>query len=215
MVAMSDMRKLREADIWYGPLIFEMECLVVKRVLGMVPLWCLEVLLKQTSISKIFFLRWQLKFLIVACYIYWQRRIQQLYQDGTQWDWIWWHVADWRSLWCSEVHEEALSYDELQRVFSKWSKGELVSFLIEITADIFGIKDDKGDEYLVDKVLDETKMKSSGEWTVQQASELSIAASTITSSIDSRFLSGLKEERVQAEKLSNLLGLMKSSHNKH
>ncbi|CAL9767527.1 unnamed protein product [Musa acuminata subsp. burmannicoides] len=94
-----------------------------------------------------------------------------------------------------------LSNQELQQVFSEWNKGELLSFLIEITADIFGIKDDKGDGYLVDKVLDKTGMKGTGKWTVQQAAELSVAAPTIASSLDSRFLSGLKEERVRASKV--------------
>lgn len=91
-----------------------------------------------------------------------------------------------------------LSNDELQQVFLEWNKGELLSFLIEITADIFGVKDDKGDGYLVDKVLDKTGMKGTGKWTVQQAADLSIAAPTIAASLDSRFLSGLKEERVRA-----------------
>ncbi|KAG5240341.1 phosphogluconate dehydrogenase [Salix suchowensis] len=52
-----------------------------------------------------------------------------------------------------------LTNEELCQVFSEWNKGELLSFLIEITADIFGIKDDKGEGYLVDKVLDKTGMK--------------------------------------------------------
>lgn len=94
-----------------------------------------------------------------------------------------------------------LSNEELQSVFSEWNKGELLSFLIEITADIFGIKDDKGDGYLVDKVLDKTGMKGTGKWTVQQAAELSVAAPTIEASLDARFLSGLKEERVEAAKV--------------
>ncbi|GAA0171873.1 dehydrogenase [Lithospermum erythrorhizon] len=94
-----------------------------------------------------------------------------------------------------------LSNDELKEVFSEWNKGELLSFLVEITADIFGIKDDKADGYLVDKVLDKTGMKGTGKWTVQQAADLSVAAPTIASSLDSRFLSGLKEERVQAAKV--------------
>jgi 6-phosphogluconate dehydrogenase len=51
-----------------------------------------------------------------------------------------------------------LTNEELCQVFSEWNKGELLSFLIEITADIFGIKDDKGEGYLVDKVLDKTGM---------------------------------------------------------
>lgn len=94
-----------------------------------------------------------------------------------------------------------LSNEELHHVFSEWNKGELLSFLIEITADIFGIKDDKGDGYLVDKVLDKTGMKGTGKWTVQQAADLSVAAPTIEASLDSRFLSGLKEERVEASKV--------------
>ena len=94
-----------------------------------------------------------------------------------------------------------LSNEELNHVFSKWNKGELLSFLIEITAAIFGIKDDKGEGYLVDKVLDKTGMKGTGKWTVQQAAELSVAAPTIASSLDARFLSGLKEERIEAAKV--------------
>ncbi|THG16432.1 hypothetical protein TEA_021687 [Camellia sinensis var. sinensis] len=93
-----------------------------------------------------------------------------------------------------------LSNEELHQVFSEWNKGELLSFLIEIT-DIFSIKDYKGDGYLADKVLDKTGMKDTGKWTVQQAAELSVAAPTIASSLDSRFLSGLKDERVQAAKV--------------
>uniref|UniRef100_A0A7N0UL28 6-phosphogluconate dehydrogenase, decarboxylating n=1 Tax=Kalanchoe fedtschenkoi TaxID=63787 RepID=A0A7N0UL28_KALFE len=94
-----------------------------------------------------------------------------------------------------------LSNEELHEVFSEWNKGELLSFLIEITADIFSIKDDKGEGHLVDKVLDKTGMKGTGKWTVQQAADLSVAAPTIAASLDSRFLSGLKEERVKASKV--------------
>ncbi|PHT48057.1 6-phosphogluconate dehydrogenase, decarboxylating 1 [Capsicum baccatum] len=94
-----------------------------------------------------------------------------------------------------------LSNDELHQVFSEWNKGEVLSFLIEITADIFRVKADKADGYLVDKVLDKTGMKATGKWTVQQAAELSVAAPTIAASLDSRFLSGLKDERAQAAKV--------------
>nr|AAB41553.1 6-phosphogluconate dehydrogenase [Medicago sativa] len=94
-----------------------------------------------------------------------------------------------------------LTNEELQSAFTEWNKGELLSFLIEITADIFGIKDDKGDGYLVDKVLDKTGMKGTGKWTVQQAAELSVPAPTIEASLDARFLSGLMDERVEAAKV--------------
>jgi len=100
-----------------------------------------------------------------------------------------------------------LSNEELHQVFSEWNKGELLSFLVEITADIFGIKDDKADGYLVDKVLDKTGMKGTGKWTVQQAADLSIAAPTIAASLDSRFLSGLKEERTAAAKVFKASGV--------
>lgn len=108
-----------------------------------------------------------------------------------------------------------LSNEELHDVFKEWNKGELLSFLIEITADIFAIKDDKGDGYLVDKVLDKTGMKGTGKWTVQQAAELSVAAPTIAASLDSRFLSGLKEERVEAAKAfkSGGVGDILTDHN--
>ncbi|CBI27440.3 unnamed protein product, partial [Vitis vinifera] len=104
-----------------------------------------------------------------------------------------------------------LSNEELRNVFSEWNKGELLSFLIEITADIFSIKDDKGDGFLVDKVLDKTGMKGTGKWTVQQAADLSVAAPTIASSLDARFLSGLKEERVEAAKVFKSSGFENSA----
>ncbi|KAH1040708.1 hypothetical protein J1N35_042451 [Gossypium stocksii] len=94
---------------------------------------------------------------------------------------------------------EKLSNEELRQVFSEWNNGILLSFLIEITADIFGIKDDKGEGYLVDKVLDKTRMKGTGKWTVQQAAELSVAAPTIAL--------GLKDERIEAAKVFTSRGL--------
>ncbi|KAL6191955.1 hypothetical protein ACLB2K_038344 [Fragaria x ananassa] len=92
-----------------------------------------------------------------------------------------------------------LSNSELAQIFDEWNRGELESFLVEITADIFKVKDDLADGFLVDKLLDKTGMKGTGKWTVQQAAELSVAAPTIAASLDCRFLSGLKEERESAE----------------
>ncbi|KAH7298853.1 hypothetical protein KP509_25G061600 [Ceratopteris richardii] len=100
-----------------------------------------------------------------------------------------------------------LTNKELARTFSEWNKGELESFLIEITADIFRVKDDKGEGELVDKILDKTGMKGTGKWTVQQAAELSVAAPTIACSLDSRFLSGLKEEREAAAEVFRKAGV--------
>lgn len=91
-----------------------------------------------------------------------------------------------------------LSNSELAEIFAEWNRGELESFLVEITADIFRVKDEFGEGELVDKVLDKTGMKGTGKWTVQQAAELSIAAPTIAASLDGRYMSGLKEERESA-----------------
>ncbi|KAK9102490.1 hypothetical protein Sjap_019744 [Stephania japonica] len=90
------------------------------------------------------------------------------------------------------------SNPELAEVFGEWNRGELESFLIEITSDIFRVRDRDEEGELVDKILDKTGMKGTGKWTVQQAAELSVAAPTIAASLDSRYLSGLKEERVAA-----------------
>eukprot|EP00899_Mesostigma_viride_P010370 jgi/Mesvir1/19334/Mv10392-RA.1 len=94
-----------------------------------------------------------------------------------------------------------LTNEELHQVFSDWNKGELESFLIEITAKIFAKQDDRGTGSLVDKILDKTGQKGTGKWTVQQAAEVSVAAPTIASSLDGRYLSGLKEERVAASQV--------------
>ena len=104
-----------------------------------------------------------------------------------------------------------LTNQELESCFAEWNKGELESFLIETSATIFAKKDDQlppdTEEFLVDKILDKTGMKGTGKWTVQQAAELSIAGGTVAASLDARFLSGLKEERVEASNLYSQLGL--------
>merc|ERR1712159_869668 len=103
-----------------------------------------------------------------------------------------------------------LSNDELAEAFTDWNTAELESYLIEISSLILAKKDDqsgKSDDFLVDKILDKTGMKGTGKWTVQQAAELSVAAPTIASSLDSRFLSGLKDERVAAENFYSKLNL--------
>jgi len=93
-----------------------------------------------------------------------------------------------------------LGNEELAEVFAEWNAGELDSYLVEISANIFGKADDQpgAGGFLVDKILDKTGMKGTGKWTVQQAAELSVAAPTVASSLDARFLSGLKGQRVAA-----------------
>ncbi|KAL3498950.1 hypothetical protein ACH5RR_041682 [Cinchona calisaya] len=101
-----------------------------------------------------------------------------------------------------------LSNSELADIFAEWNRGELESFLIEITADIFQVKDlESGLGELVDKILDKTGMKGTGKWTVQQAAELSIAAPTIAASLDGRYLSALKDEREAAAEIFKREGL--------
>ncbi|KAK8472770.1 hypothetical protein PHAVU_002G295104 [Phaseolus vulgaris] len=96
----------------------------------------------------------------------------------------------------------------LADIFAGW---KLESFLIEITADIFKVKNEDGEGNLVDKILNKTGMKETGKWTgkwtVQQAADLSIAAPTIAGSLDCRYLSGLKEERENAATVSKKAGL--------
>lgn len=100
-----------------------------------------------------------------------------------------------------------LSNEELAGIFHEWNRGELESFLIEITSDIFKVKDESGSGDLVDMILDKTGMKGTGKWTVQQAAELSIAAPTIAASLDSRYLSGLKAERENASRVLQEAGI--------
>lgn len=106
-----------------------------------------------------------------------------------------------------------LTTPELHSVFSEWNNGELESFLVEITRDIFAVKDELAGEgkFLVDAVLDKTGMKGTGKWTVQQAAELAIAAPTIAASLDLRYLSGLKDERVAAEAVFKAAGISEGS----
>lgn len=93
-----------------------------------------------------------------------------------------------------------MSADEMHEVFKEWNKGELDSYLIEITTEILAFKDEDGAP-LVDKILDTAMQKGTGKWTGTVALELGIPLTLITESVFSRCLSALKEERVAASKL--------------
>lgn len=87
----------------------------------------------------------------------------------------------------------------MSKIFTRWNDGELESYLIEITSKILNKEDDLTKEgFVVDKILDKTGMKGTGRWTVQEAAEQSVAAPTIAASLDARYLSARKEERVKA-----------------
>lgn len=93
-----------------------------------------------------------------------------------------------------------LSPPELAEVFSDWNKGELNSYLIDITADIFNKKDPDTGGYLVDYILDEAGQKGTGKWTGQIALQIGVPAPTITTAVYERYMSSLKEERENASK---------------
>ena len=95
-----------------------------------------------------------------------------------------------------------LSNDELYDVFDEWNRGELQSYLIEITRDIFSVKDDQGgDGYLVDKILDVAGAKGTGKWMSQLALDLGVPSTMVTEAVYARGMSALKDARVRASKV--------------
>lgn len=94
-----------------------------------------------------------------------------------------------------------LTAEELAEVFSDWNRGELDSYLIQITADIFRKKDPDTGNPLVEMILDRAGQKGTGRWTSQSALELGVPLSVITESVFARNLSAQKEERVRASQL--------------
>ncbi|TDF96561.1 NADP-dependent phosphogluconate dehydrogenase [Paenibacillus piri] len=96
-----------------------------------------------------------------------------------------------------------VSTDELHEIFAEWNKGELDSYLIEITTDIFTKKDPETGKAMVDVILDSAGQKGTGKWTSQDSLNLGIPLSIITESVFSRFLSAMKAERVAASKVLN------------
>jgi 6-phosphogluconate dehydrogenase len=98
-------------------------------------------------------------------------------------------------------HVLGLSAEELHEVFAEWNKGELDSYLIEITADIFTKVDEETGKPLVDVILDTAGQKGTGKWTSQSALDLGVPLPIITESVFARFISAMKEERVKASKL--------------
>lgn len=91
-----------------------------------------------------------------------------------------------------------LSAEELHDIFSDWNKGELDSYLVEITADIFTKKDEDTGKPLVDVILDTAGQKGTGKWTSISALDLGVPLPIITESVFARFISALKDERVHA-----------------
>src|ERR1041385_5925543 len=104
---------------------------------------------------------------------------------------------------CEAYHQMrdglGLSSQEMHEVFAEWNKGDLDSFLIEITRDILAFKDTDG-QPLVDKILDTAGQKGTGKWTVINSQELGIPITLMAEAVYARCVSALKEERIVASK---------------
>ena len=97
-----------------------------------------------------------------------------------------------------------LGNDEMHTIFKKWNEGELQSFLIEITADIFPKPDDLTNNRLIDMILDKAGSKGTGKWTSQEAMDLPVPLPAIDMAVAMRDISGYKDERMQAAGLYKL-----------
>ena len=95
-----------------------------------------------------------------------------------------------------------LSNEQLHDVFAQWNKGELDSYLMEITSDIFTQLDSDTGKHMVDIILDSAGQKGTGKWTSQSALDLAVPIPTITEAVFARCVSSIKDERVFA---SNIL----------
>ena len=93
-----------------------------------------------------------------------------------------------------------MSNQEMHETFAAWNKGELDSYLVEITRDILGYRDDGG-EYVVDKILDKAGQKGTGKWTVIASLDAGTPLTLVTEAVLARSLSALKDARVAASKV--------------
>lgn len=94
-----------------------------------------------------------------------------------------------------------LGNSEIREVFADWNRGRLQSFLVEISSEIMGRKDDQDTGDLIDKVLDKGKQKGTGKWTSQNAMDLGIPVPTIDIAVSMRAISAFKEDRMRADEL--------------
>ena len=95
-----------------------------------------------------------------------------------------------------------LTNDQLYDVFDDWNRGELQSYLIEISRDIFSVKDDQGGSgHLVDKILDVAGAKGTGKWMSQLALDLGVPSTMVTEAVYARAISSIKDARVRASKV--------------
>ena len=98
-------------------------------------------------------------------------------------------------------HAVGLTNDEIYDVFATWNQGELQSYLIEITRDIFSVRDPEGDGDLIDRILDAAGAKGTGKWMSQLALDLGVPSTLVTTAVYARSLSAQKEARQRASQL--------------
>jgi 6-phosphogluconate dehydrogenase len=94
-----------------------------------------------------------------------------------------------------------LTTEELADIFAEWNRGDLDSYLIDITAQIFRKHDPETGKPMVDVILDKAGQKGTGIWTLQSAIQQSVVISTINAAVEARVISSRKEERVAASKI--------------
>jgi 6-phosphogluconate dehydrogenase len=98
-------------------------------------------------------------------------------------------------------HALGLTNQELYEVFKEWDEGDLDSYLIEITRDIFTVSDKETDGDLIDMILDTAGQKGTGRWMCQHALELGVPTTLVTEAVYARCLSSQKEARVRASEV--------------
>jgi 6-phosphogluconate dehydrogenase len=94
-----------------------------------------------------------------------------------------------------------LSNDQLAGVFAEWNRGELDSYLIEITRDIFTVKDPDSGDFMVDRILDTAGAKGTGKWMSQLALDMGVPSTLVTEAVYARCLSAMKEQRTRASRV--------------
>ena len=127
----------------------------------------------------------------------WRRSLRQ---DGAQRNRVRRHAVNLRGL--RDLEQRARpNADELADIFSEWNRGDLDSYLIDITSQIFRKHDPETGKPMVDVILDKAGQKGTGIWTLQSAIRQSVVISTINAAVEARVISSRKEERVNASKI--------------
>ena len=91
-----------------------------------------------------------------------------------------------------------VDYETLHQVFAEWNSGDMASYLVDITADIFAQVDEETGRPVLDVILDRAGQKGTGKWTSQNTLDVGAAIPTLTAAVNGRLLSSLKEERLRA-----------------